>query len=248
MILVPAVDIRGGRVVRLRQGDFGRETVYAEDPLGAARRWVEAGACRLHVVDLDGARDGEPAALGHLEEIVGELAVPVQYGGGLRTVDAVGRALTAGAERAVLGTAALSDEAFLDSVLERFGDRAAVAVDARDGSVALSGWTEQTDVPAERVIERLVRRGVTRLVYTDVDRDGTLSGPRLDRVRRTVAAAGTASVICSGGIGSLDDLRAVGGLKLPQLEGVIAGTALYEHRFTLAEGQAALDDAAVRRS
>jgi phosphoribosylformimino-5-aminoimidazole carboxamide ribotide isomerase len=245
VILIPAVDIRGGRAVRLRQGDFERETVYADDPLEAARRWVEAGARRLHVVDLDGARGGEPAALDHLERIAGELPVPVQYGGGLRTVAAAAEALAAGADRAVLGTAAVSDDVFLDSVLERFGDRAAVAVDSREGFVALAGWTERTDAPAERVIERLVRRGVERVVYTDVDRDGTLTGPQLDRVRRAVGAAGRAAVTCSGGIASLDDLRAVGNLRLPGLEGVIAGTALYEGRFTLAEGQAALDDAAL---
>lgn len=246
MILIPAVDIRGGRAVRLRQGDFGQETVYADDPLEAAGRWVEAGARRLHVVDLDGARGGEPAALDHLERIAHEVAVPVQYGGGLRTIEAVARALGAGAERAVVGTAALSDDAFLDSVLERFGERAAVAVDARDGFVALAGWTERTDAPAERVIERLVRRGVERLVYTDADRDGTLTGPCLEHVRLAVTAAGGASVVCSGGIGSVEDLRAVGSLRLRGLEGVIAGTALYERRFTLSEGQAALDEAAGR--
>ena len=248
MILIPAIDIRGDRAVRLRQGDFRREKVYADDPLEAARRWAEAGARRLHVVDLDGARAGEPAALRHLERIAGEVGVPVQYGGGLRTVAAVSRAIAAGAERAMLGTAALSDDAFLDSVLDRFGDRAAVAVDTRGGFVALAGWTESTDAPAERVMERLVRRGVERLVYTDVDRDGTLSGPRLDRIRRAVAAASPASVTCSGGIGSIADLRAVGGLRLPGLEGVVAGTALYEDRFTLAEGQAALDGATARSS
>jgi phosphoribosylformimino-5-aminoimidazole carboxamide ribotide isomerase len=246
VILIPAIDIRGSRAVRLRQGDFDSETVYAEDPLDAARTWVDAGARALHVVDLDGARSGEPAAIDQLERIARELDVPVQYGGGLRSLEDVARALEAGARRAVLGTAVLSDDAFLDEVLGRFADRVVVSVDARGGRVALAGWTESTDAPADTVVARLVRRGVERIVHTDVDRDGTLEGPSLDGLWDVVTATGgRASVICSGGVGSLEDLRAIGSLGLPRLEGVIAGKALYERRFTVAEGQAALDESAV---
>ncbi|MGI8805320.1 MAG: HisA/HisF-related TIM barrel protein [Thermoleophilaceae bacterium] len=242
--LLPAIDIRDGRAVRLRQGDFERETVYADDPLEAARAWVEAGARSLHVVDLDGARRGEPASIAHLGRIAAEVDVPVQYGGGLRTVAAVEAALAAGADRVVLGTAALSDDAFLDAVLERFSDRAAVAVDARAGEVAVAGWTRARGERAEAVVRRLSQRGVARLVYTAVDRDGMLDGPDLDALRAVAAVAGEGTaLVYSGGIGSLDDLRSVAALRIDRLEGVISGKALYERRFSVAAGQAALDGA-----
>jgi phosphoribosylformimino-5-aminoimidazole carboxamide ribotide isomerase len=243
VILIPAIDLRDGRAVRLRQGDFARETVYADDPLAAARDFARAGASRIHVVDLDGARSGEPANLEHLRRIAAELAIPIQYGGGLRTLDAVAAALEAGAERVVLGTAALLDERFLDDVLRRAGDRAAVAVDARAGEVSVAGWAEGTGAAAEATVERLAASGVTRLVYTAVDRDGMLAGPDREALRKVATAAGgRMRIVYSGGVGSLDDLRSLSALQLAGLEGVIAGRALYEGRFTVAEGQAALDD------
>lgn len=248
MILVPAIDIRGGRAVRLRQGDFSDEAVYSDDPAEAARAWVDAGARMLHVVDLDGARTGSPAATDELRRISRSAGVTVQFGGGLRSLDAVARALDAGADRAVVGTAALTDERFLDDALERFGDRLVVSVDARGGRVTLAGWTESTDAPAPGVVERLVRRGVRRIVHTDVDRDGTLDGPNLDGIRAVAAAArDLAGVLCSGGVGAIDDLRSLAAMALPEIEGVIAGKALYERRFGVAEGQAVLDGAASPR-
>ncbi len=239
MRLLPAIDIRGGRAVRLRQGDFGAETVYADDALEAARTWVEAGALALHVVDLDGAREGRPVALGDLERIAGELGVPVQYGGGLRSPEAVDAALDAGAERAIVGTAALTDERFLDAVIARHGERCAVAIDARDGRVAVSGWTEATDMAPSTVIEGLGARGVERFVYTDVERDGMLAGPDLAAVERVAAAVG-GRFAYSGGVASLADLAALRSLGLGNLDGIVSGKALYERRFTVAEGQAAL--------
>ena len=242
MILIPAIDLRDGRAVRLRQGDFARETVYADDPLDAARDFADAGASLLHVVDLDGARSGEPANLEHLRRIA-ELAIPIQYGGGLRTLDAVAAALEAGAERVVLGTAALSDERFLHDVLGRVGDRAAVAVDTRAGQVAVAGWAEGTGAGAEATVARLAASCVTRLVYTAVDRDGMLAGPDREALRAVAAAAAERMrIVYSGGVGSLDHLRSLSGLRITALEGVIAGSALYEGRFTVAEGQAALDE------
>jgi phosphoribosylformimino-5-aminoimidazole carboxamide ribotide isomerase len=246
MRLLPAVDIREGRAVRLRQGDFARETVYADDPLEAARAWVAAGALALHVVDLDGARSGEPASLGHLRRIAAEAGVPVQYGGGLRSLGAVEAALRAGAQSVILGTAALSDDAFLDAVLARFGDRVAVGLDARAGAVAVSGWTESAGERPEAVARRLAQRGVARIVYTAVDRDGMLDGPDLEALRAVAAATGErTSLVYSGGIGSLAHLRAVAALGLDRLEGVISGKALYEGRFSVAAGQAALERAGV---
>jgi phosphoribosylformimino-5-aminoimidazole carboxamide ribotide isomerase len=245
VILLPAIDIRGGRAVRLRQGDFEDETVYVDDPLAAAHAWVDAGARGLHVVDLDGARAGEPRSLGHLERLAGEVAVPVQYGGGLRTADAVERALAAGATRVVLGTAALAGGDFLPALLSRFEDRVAVAVDARHGEVAVAGWTEGTGRRAKAVVERLAEDGVKRLVYTAVDRDGMLSGPDIEALREVAGAGGTrVQLAYSGGIGSLDHLRALGAAGVESLAGVISGKALYERRFTVAEGQTALDEAA----
>jgi phosphoribosylformimino-5-aminoimidazole carboxamide ribotide isomerase len=239
MILLPAVDIRGGRAVRLRQGDFGSETVYADDPLEAARSFVEAGAELLHVVDLDGAREGRPANLDHLRRIAGELEVPVQFGGGLRSLEAVGDALCAGAGRVVLGTAALKDADLLDEALRRHGERVAVAVDVRGGRVSVAGWTEETEGAPEDVIHGLQERGVERFVYTNVDRDGTLEGPDPAEVRR-VGEAIAGRFVYSGGVGSLEDLGALRELGLANLEGVISGKALYEGNFTVAEGQEAL--------
>ena len=239
MILLPAVDISGGRAVRLRQGDFADETVYADEPLEAARSFVEAGARFLHVVDLDGARDGSPASLGHLERIVGELDVPVQYGGGLRDLDAVGRAFAAGAERVILGTAAYRDPALLREALALDDGEVAVAVDVRDGQVSAAGWTEETGMAPEEAIRRMQDAGVTRFVYTSVERDGMLAGPDLDEVTRVAAEVG-GTFLYSGGIGSVEHLRALRGLDLPNLEGVVSGKALYERRFGVAEAVEAL--------
>jgi phosphoribosylformimino-5-aminoimidazole carboxamide ribotide isomerase len=242
MILLPAVDIRDGRAVRLRQGDFEDETIYADDPLEAARSFVDAGARFLHVVDLDGARAGEPASLGHLERITGELDVPVQYGGGLRSLAAVRAALGAGADRVVLGTAAYTDPELLDRALATWGPRVLVAVDVRGGHVSVAGWTRETQMLGAEVIERLQRRGASRFVYTNVDRDGMLEGPDLDEVTR-ISEAVRGRFLYSGGIGSLEDLGALRALRLVNLGGVISGKALYEGRFDVRSGQAALEEA-----
>ena len=234
MILLPAIDIRGGQAVRLERGDFARETVYADDPLEAARSFVEAGARTLHVVDLDGAREGEPVNLEHLRRITSELAVPVQYGGGLRTLVAVREALAAGAARVVLGTAALVDVEFLESVVDTWGVYIVVAVDVREGHVSVAGWTKGTQVLPADAIQRMQRRGVNQFVYTNVDRDGMLDGPDVDEVRR-VADVVRGRFVYSGGISSLDDLRALRELRLVNLAGVISGKALYERRFTVHE-------------
>jgi phosphoribosylformimino-5-aminoimidazole carboxamide ribotide isomerase len=240
MILLPAVDIRDGRAVRLRQGDFAEETVYADDPLDAARSFVEAGARFLHVVDLDGAREGEPVNLHHVERIAGELDVPIELGGGLRSIASIRRALGAGAARVVLGTVAFTDPDLLDEALSAFTSRILVGVDVRGGKVSVAGWTRETQARGDDAIRRLQQQGVTRFVYTNVDRDGMLQGPDLEEVRR-VAAAVRGRFLYSGGIGSLDDLRALRELRLLNLAGVISGKALYEGRFTVRDGQAVLD-------
>jgi phosphoribosylformimino-5-aminoimidazole carboxamide ribotide isomerase len=239
MILLPAINILDGQVVRLTRGDFDQSVAYHADPLDAARRWVDAGARALHVVDLDGARDGEPANLEYVRRIVAGVGVPVQVGGGLRNAEAVRAVLTAGAARVVLGTAALYDVDFLDETVAEHRERVLVAIDARDGRLATSGRAQQTEIPVESVIDSLGRRGVSRFVYSSIERDGMLSGPDLDEVRR-VAAVVRGTFAYSGGIATVDDLRALAELREVNLTGVIVGKALYENRFDVAAGQAAL--------
>jgi phosphoribosylformimino-5-aminoimidazole carboxamide ribotide isomerase len=238
--LYPAVDILGGNAVRLRRGEFEAKKVYEQDPLAAARAWREEGARFLHVVDLDGARTGEPVNLWQLRRITSELEVTVQYGGGLRSAEAVGDALNAGAARVILGTAALTDPDLLRRALDAHGaERVLVSVDARDGRVATAGWTQTTGLTPMEAVERLQASGVEGLVYTNVDRDGMLDGPDLGALR-AVAAAVSGRLLYSGGIGKLGDLEALAGLGEASLEGVIVGKALYEGRFTVAEAETAL--------
>jgi phosphoribosylformimino-5-aminoimidazole carboxamide ribotide isomerase len=241
MNLYPAIDMLGGKAVRLVKGDFEAKKVYDEDPLSAASGWVQAGARRLHVVDLDGARDGAPVNLEHLRRIASELGVPVQFGGGLRSLQAISDALDAGAERAILGTAAFTNPGLLDEALAEWPGRVLVSVDVRGGRVATAGWTETIDLTAEEVVARLWEQGASELVYTNVDRDGMLEGPDLEEVGRLAAAVG-GSFVYSGGIGALADLEGLAALHAESLAGVIVGKALYERRFTVAEARAALDD------
>jgi phosphoribosylformimino-5-aminoimidazole carboxamide ribotide isomerase len=239
--LYPAIDILGGNAVRLVKGDFDAKKVYDEDPLSAARGWTEAGARFLHVVDLDGAKTGQPVNLEHLRRIAGELGVPVQYGGGLRSAAAVDDALEAGAARVILGTAAFTDPDLLRHALELHGpERVLVSVDVRGGRVATAGWTLTSELTTDAVLERLHESGVRELVYTNVDRDGMLEGPDLEEVRE-VAAAVHGEMTYSGGIGKLADLEGLASLREASLGGVIVGKALYEGRFTVGEAQAALE-------
>ena len=240
MILYPAIDILEGNAVRLVKGEFDAKKVYDEDPLDAARGWTEQGASYLHVVDLDGAKTGEPKNLENLRRIAGELGVPVQYGGGLRSAQAVSDALAAGATRVILGTAAFTEDGLLEQALAEHGqERVLVSVDVRGGHVTTAGWTETSEITTEAVVDSLARRGARNLVFTNVDCDGMLEGPDLEEVRG-VARAMQGSLIYSGGIGRLVDLEGLLDLGESSLEGVIVGKALYERRFTVAEAQEAL--------
>ena len=240
MILLPAVDILDGTAVRLTRGEFDESTVYDADPLDAARRWVDDGARRLHIVDLDGARSGAPVNLAQVRRIAAEVGVPIQVGGGMHSIESVRQVIDAGATRVVIGTAAYTDIDFLDHVVAELGDRVVVSIDARAGKLAGAGWTEQTDIPIEAVIDRLGARGVQRYVYSSIDRDGTLEGPDLDGARR-VAEAVRGTYAYSGGVSTLDDLGALVELRQVNLRAVIVGKALYEGRFTVGEAQAVLD-------
>jgi phosphoribosylformimino-5-aminoimidazole carboxamide ribotide isomerase len=242
MILWPAIDILGGKAVRLLRGEFGTETAYDDDPRDAASRWVEAGARALHVVDLDGAKEGVPVNLEQLRRIADIVRVPIQFGGGLRSAGAIQAALAAGASRVLLGTAAYRDPELLELALAEHGERVVVSLDARGGTLAGAGWREETGIPVEAAVERLCSQGVRQLVYSSIERDGMLAGPDLDGARR-VAALVEGSLLYSGGTSTLADLERLASLGEGRLAGVIVGKALYEERFTVSEAQAVLDGA-----
>jgi phosphoribosylformimino-5-aminoimidazole carboxamide ribotide isomerase len=225
--VIPAIDLLAGRCVRLAQGDYDRATVYSEDPAEVASAFAAAGCTRLHVVDLDGARDGEPRNSDVVAAIVAAApALPVQLGGGLRSLDAVARALDAGVERAILGTAALRDPALVRKAALLYPDHIAVGLDARAGRVAVSGWLETSDARVEEVAVLFEDAGVAALIYTDIARDGMLTGPDLDGTA-ALAAALSIPVIASGGVGSLDDVRRAAAYRERGVAGLIVGRALY---------------------
>jgi phosphoribosylformimino-5-aminoimidazole carboxamide ribotide isomerase len=245
--LYPAIDILGGNAVRLVKGDFDAKKVYDEDPLAAARAFAEEGAERLHVVDLDGAKRGEPVNLEHVRRIASELDVPVQLGGGLRSDAAIQQAFEAGVNRVVLGTAIFSDpELPYRAMTEHGAEKVLIGIDARDGYVATHGWLEKTELPARETIERWDDGpgGVKRFIYTNIEHDGMLDGPDLDDATAIARAVGDGELILSGGIGELAHLRSLVRVRaerrLNALDGVIVGKALYERRFTVSEALAAL--------
>ncbi len=239
MILYPAIDIRGGQAVRLLQGDYARETAYDADPVDAAKRWAGEGAEFLHVVDLDGAKAGEPRNLDAVRRIAAAVNCPIQVGGGLRDADSVAALLEAGAARVVIGTAALRDPSFLDAAVAAHGEAVVVSVDTRGGKVSLSGWTETSDVEAPEAVADLTERGVQRFLCTAIEVDGTMEGPAIGQLNE-IAAATTARVIASGGVGDLSDLETLAREAAPNIDGAIVGRALYERKLTVAEGIAAL--------
>lgn len=242
MEVIPAVDIRAGRCVRLVQGDYDRETVFDEDPVRAAVRWVEAGARRLHVVDLDGARHGGSPNEGVVRRMLAAVTVPIQVGGGIRTLEAVDRWLAAGVERVIVGTAAVEEPSFAEAVAQRHPGRVAVSVDVAGGRIVVRGWQERTPTAAAAFLRRMWQSGVRHLLYTDVDRDGTMAHPDVDALQHLLEGlpelrdkSGTAALTYAGGVASVDDIRAL--LRL-QIEGVILGRALYEGRIELPEALA----------
>jgi len=239
VILYPAIDIRGGQAVRLLQGDYERETTYDSDPVDAAKRWAEEGAEFLHVVDLDGAKAGEPQNLEAVRRIAAAVSCPIQVGGGLRDPSSVADVLGAGAERVVIGTAALRDPQFLDACVSAHGERVVVSVDTRGGMVSLAGWTETSDVDAPTAVGDLSARGVQRFLCTAIEVDGTMEGPAM-RELNGIAAATSAQVIASGGVGELSHLQELARGGAPNIEGAIVGRALYERKFTVVEAIAAL--------
>lgn len=238
MLVIPAIDLKDGRCVRLRQGDMAAETIYSDDVTEVAGRWQQQGAGLIHVVDLNGAVDGEPKNLPHIESVMKTICVKVQVGGGIRTIDTVRRYLNAGVSRVVLGTAAVTDRAFLEQSCKEFPRRIVLGLDARDGRIAVKGWTTVSDVKAIDLLKELSGCAIAAVVYTDIARDGMLNGPNMDALKEIIERS-SFPVIASGGITSLEDLRAVRSLG-PKIEGAIVGKALYDGKLDLQAAIAAL--------
>jgi phosphoribosylformimino-5-aminoimidazole carboxamide ribotide isomerase len=240
MDIIPAIDIRGGRCVRLDQGDYARETVFADDPVEVAKRWQELGAPRIHVVDLDGAKEGAPRNEGAIWRVIEAVSTPVQVGGGIRTLDAIDSYIKAGAARVAIGTAAVKDQTLLVNALALFGDRILVGVDARDGMVATEGWLETSEMRALDLIAQLSQLGVARIFYTDIGRDGMLGGPNFPAIQEVVEHAlgldTPMKVIASGGVAEIEHIQR---LKLIGVEGAIIGKALYTGALDLKEALSA---------
>lgn len=245
MQIIPAIDIKDGACVRLYQGNYERMTVFDHDPVAVARRWAELGAERLHVVDLDGAKAGRPINAQIVFAIVRALSIPVQLGGGLRDRPSVDAALSLGVDRAILGTAAIAKPELIRELVQQYGGRIAVGVDARHGLVAGHGWLETSHIHAADLVQRMGELGVEHVIYTDIVRDGTLRGPNVEALAELVALGGP-KVIASGGVGSIDDLRRI---MQAGAAGVIVGQALYTGEIdlqvairTLAESGAAAEE------
>ncbi len=234
MIVIPAIDLSAGQVVRLERGEMARRTVYSDDPAAMARRWEDEGAERLHVVDLDGAIAGRPVNLEALRAIVAAVTIPVDLGGGLRTLEDIATVLDLGVRWVLLGTSALTSPEVLAAALERFGDAICVSIDARDGRVAIEGWVETSDLPALELARRVEALGVREIVHTDILSDGMLSGPNLPALR-AIAGGTNLRVIAAGGVKTLDDIRALRRLEPLGVVGAITGRAIYTGDLPLAE-------------
>ncbi len=232
MEVIPAIDLRDGRCVRLYQGDYDRETVFSDDPTSVALKWQDMGAPRLHLVDLDGAATGVPANLEALRRICEAVSVPIQTGGGIRSLDSAARVLDMGVQRFILGTSAVEEPALVEQACRRFGAAAVVVgVDARDGMAAIRGWRETTGVSALDLIRSMAGLGVRRFVYTDISRDGTLTSPNFGAIEDIAQGCG-ASLVVSGGVSSPDHVERLASLGV---EGVVIGRALYTGDVDLGE-------------
>jgi phosphoribosylformimino-5-aminoimidazole carboxamide ribotide isomerase len=237
MLIIPAIDLKNGQCVRLMQGNMHQATVYSNNPVEMARKWQDQGAQLLHVVDLNGAFDGEPKNLSHIEAIVNAVSIPVQVGGGIRSLDTVRMYLGAGAKRVVMGTTALRHRQVVEEILEVFPERVVVSIDAKNGLVATDGWKTVTDVTAREAVKSLAGLALAAVMYTDIAKDGMMAGPNILSLKLIVEAS-PVPIIASGGITSLDDITAIKALG-KQVEGIILGKALYEGKIDLRKAIAA---------
>jgi phosphoribosylformimino-5-aminoimidazole carboxamide ribotide isomerase len=243
--LLVAIDLAGGRVVRLLRGDMSARTVYGDDPAAVAARWQERGARWLHIVDLDGATTGSQANAAAVEQVLAAVTIPVQVAGGIRSLDAIGRWLGLGAARVCLGTRAL-DGAFLASAVAEYGDRVVASIDSRGGEVQVAGWVEGSGVRTDDVVRRVAGAGVARLMFTAIERDGTLEGPDFTAIERVLDVS-PVPVIASGGVGTAEHLRRVAGLAPRGVEGVVVGKALYSGALEIEDALVALSGAGAGR-
>ena len=243
MIFVPAIDLLGGHVVRLAKGDYGQVSTYGDDPLAQARAFEREGARRIHVVDLDGARDGVPGNADAIGAIARSTTLEVEVGGGVRTMETLGAYIAAGASRVVLGSALVRDRAFVEEAVSAYANNIVAGVDARDGMVAVEGWLEGTSVPAAELVAELGEMGISKLVYTDISRDGMQSGVDAAAYAELARIAGF-PITASGGVSTLDDIRALAALSAdgPGCEAVICGRAIFEGAFSVSEAIAAAGD------
>jgi phosphoribosylformimino-5-aminoimidazole carboxamide ribotide isomerase len=242
MIIIPAIDLRGGRCVRLTQGRASDETIYSENPVAVARRWYDAGAEMLHIVNLDGALGkGDRDNLKALERILYEVNIPIQFGGGVRTIDDVRRLDELGATRIVIGTTAIESPVILEHIVSEFGSTIVVGIDARDGKVAVRGWEKLSSIDAITFAQHVADLGVERVVYTDIERDGMMSGVNIEATREIAETSGL-WVTASGGVSSLDDIYALKEVEEYGVDSVIIGKALYEGVFTLEDALDAADE------
>ena len=228
MIILPAIDIKDGQSVRLYQGDYAKTTVYDSDPAQAASRWHKAGAKWIHIVDLDGAAQGYPVNIELLKRIRAVTHVPIEFGGGLRSMEHIEQVFDAGVDRVILGTIAITNRVLLQEALTRYGDRVAIGLDARDGKIAITGWKETSGVIATDLATELSALGVRRFIYTDIARDGAMTGPNIEAIARMqeaiIQSTNTYSLIASGGVSSLADLHVLAAMGV---EGAVVGKALY---------------------
>lgn len=235
MLVIPAIDIKDGKVVRLFRGQFDKEKVYSDDPVSIAQKWESKGAKLLHVVDLDGALGGDLKNLATIKKIAKAVTMPLQVGGGVRSEESIEKLLSCGARRVVLGTRACEDEAFVQKIIAQYGEKIVVSIDAKDGIVATDGWTKVSEVKAQDLVKKLELFGLRVIVYTDISRDGTLSGPNIEAIKEVLKVRDKVLVISSGGVSSISDLLKLKELEPQGLFGVIVGKALYEKKLDLAE-------------
>ena len=231
MIIFPAIDIRGGKCVRLYQGKFNRETIYDNNPIDIAKKWEKAGAQYLHVVDLDGALTGELVNKSLIDGMLNTVNIPIQVGGGIRTLERAEEILNLGVERVIVGTSAIREEGFVKKLIDKFQERVVVSIDAKDGYVCVDGWTNSSEIKAVDFARKLEETGVKNIVYTDIAKDGTMIGPNLYELRKLSESVGI-NIIASGGIGKKEDVKA---LEKMNLYGAIIGKALYEGKINLEE-------------
>jgi phosphoribosylformimino-5-aminoimidazole carboxamide ribotide isomerase len=234
MLIIPAIDLRGGKVVRLFQGKFNQEKVYSADPVKVAKHWAKQGAKFLHIVDLDGASSGALKNIELVKKIIDQVGVGVEFGGGVRSMETISKLLSLGVSRVILGTRAASDAKFLKQAWKKFGEKIIVSIDAKCGKVLTQGWNAQATKTTLVFAGQLKSLGFKQVIYTDISKDGTLTGPNISGIKELLTTTGL-TVIASGGVAQLKDLVKLEKLKKQGLSGVIVGKALYEGKFTLAQ-------------